>query len=448
MNTVKNRFFPFLAVVVGCVFNHSCKEVSPTPSKAENDTEPAESANVVRQAAEFEAQEALWLIWNPYDHKKGASNASVVQQLVDLVKEHQKVVLAVADSTVYKDAVSHLLPSIREHPNVVFAFVPSVQFWTRDMGPSFVNLKDGTLAVADFNFNSWGYATVDDADNQIEEAFDRLAAKQLGLPIVRSKMISEGGNREVNGKGVLVTVETVEQGRNPSLSKPEMEAEFQRMLGVKKTIWLKEGLKEDEHTFLGPIKTNDGFDAYTVVTTNGHVDEFARFINDSTLLLAEVDSIQLQSGDPIALENHRRLEENFNILKRATDVDGKPFTIVRFPMPDPIYASMEPGDEVYDYIETLDYNKGTAPFPKGKKVQVIAAASYLNFIITNKLVIGQKYADDTETGRAVALDSIAKSILQQMFPERAVHMVDALAVNLGGGGVHCISIHQPKHHVQ
>ncbi|MFN2262502.1 MAG: agmatine deiminase family protein [Psychroflexus sp.] len=40
-------------------------------------------------------------------------------------------------------------------------------------------------------------------------------------------------------------------------------------------------------------------------------------------------------------------------------------------------------------------------------------------------------------------DEKAEQILQSVFPYRKVIMIDALAVNLGGGGIHCISIQQP-----
>ncbi|MFT7232058.1 MAG: agmatine deiminase, partial [Cyclobacteriaceae bacterium] len=40
-------------------------------------------------------------------------------------------------------------------------------------------------------------------------------------------------------------------------------------------------------------------------------------------------------------------------------------------------------------------------------------------------------------------DKKAAQILQSVFPNRKVIMIDALAVNLGGGGIHCISIQQP-----
>jgi agmatine deiminase len=225
------------------------------------------------------------------------------------------------------------------------------------------------------------------------------------------------------------------------MTKAAMESEYHRLLGVKKVIWLKHGLLEDSHTFLGPLDTNTNAKAYTVVTTNGHVDEFARFINDSTILLANVDGKDLE--DPIAKENHKRMEENFKILSESTDQDGNPFNIIRMPLSETILTTMSPGDYVYDYIKTLDYLDGSQ-FPSGDTITVVAAASYLNFIITNKVIVGQKYWREGMPEEFKRRDEEAKTILQGVFPNRAVVMLDAVAVNLGGGGLHCISMHQPE----
>lgn len=147
----------------------------------------------------------------------------------------------------------------------------------------FVETNQKTFAIADFNFNSWGYADTLDVEPKRKKCMMFGLQKHFKLPVISSSMISEGGNREVNGKGTLITSEAVEKGRNPNMSKLQMEAEYKRLLGTK-VIWLKQGLVEDDHTFLGPITTADGTKAYTVVTTNGHVDEFVRFVNDSTIL--------------------------------------------------------------------------------------------------------------------------------------------------------------------
>ena len=395
---------------------------------------------VVRQAAEFETQDAIWLIWPATNHKQGESVEKVTLSIIEALIEEIKIVVTCRNKEVLGHAKEILKNHFGESENLTILELPSYEIWTRDIGPTFVETNQNTMAIADFNFNSWGYSDTLDPDTKTEEMYDVRVAQLLNIPVISSPMISEGGSREVNGRGTLMTTESVEGNRNPGMSKSEMEAEYKRLLGVKKVIWLKKGLVEDDHTFLGPITTSDGAKAYTVVTTNGHIDEFARFVNDSTILLAKMDSLEL--ADPIAFENNKRIEENYKILSDATDQDDNPFTIIRMPLPGTIFSTMSPGDYVYEYIKTLDYPNGNT-FPKGDTVKVIASLSYLNFIITNSVIIGQACWREGMPNKLKQGDEKAAQILKTVFPNRKVIMIDALAVNLGGGGIHCISMQQP-----
>lgn len=396
---------------------------------------------VTRQMSEFERIDALWLIWPTTDHKKGESVEKVALAIIDVLRDDLKIVVSCANKEVLLQAKTILGKKYPDLDNLIFHVVPSVGIWARDMGPIFVETENGTHAIADFNFNSWGYADTLDIDSETENLYAKKVAKLFKLPLISSSMISEGGNRELNGKGTLVTTAVVEKGRNSKMSKKEMESEYQRLLGVKKVIWLKDGLLEDGHTFLGPLSVSDTTKAYTVVATNGHVDEFARFVNESTILLANILRTELKG--PIAKENHRRLEENFEILSQSTDQDGNPLKILRLPLPSIIFTTMGPGDYVYEYIKTLEYRDGSQ-FPDGDTITVVVPASYLNFIIANKVVVGQKYWRQGMPDKVRTQDGEAKRILEEAFPNRKVVMLDALAVNLGGGGLHCISMHQPE----
>ncbi|WP_276388321.1 agmatine deiminase family protein [Eudoraea chungangensis] len=404
--------------------------------------EPKEekTLSVIRQAAEFEPQEAIWLIWPDIDHKVGESVEQVTLSIIDALVKEERIVISCKSEVLLKKAKETVKTHLGNLENVTFLEIPSSEIWARDMGPIFVETNQNNLAIADFNFNSWGYSDTLDVDTKREEMFDVRVGEHYNMPVISSSMISEGGNREVNGRGTLITTESVEMGRNPGMTKIEMESEYKRLLGISKTIWLKQGLVEDDHTFLGPVETLDGIKAYTVVTTNGHVDEFARFVNDSTILLAQIDSVDFD--DPIAFENHKRLEKNHEILLAARDQDGRPFRIVRLPLSRTIFTHMRAGDSVYDYIKTLEYKDGNS-FPDGKRITVMAALSYLNFIITDKVVVGQTTWREGMSEDFKRRDQEAEKILQSVFPHRKVLMIDALAVNLGGGGIHCISMQQP-----
>jgi agmatine deiminase len=405
-------------------------------------TEVATETAVLRQPAEFERQEALWINWPPVEHKTGFSNEEVMLQVIEAVTSAgQQVRIAAFDEELEERARNAVKETVSNPGRVTFHRVPYYEWWVRDTGPAFVITEDNELAAVNFRFDAWGYTTSDDEEIYVDKIFARELGRYLDMPVIESELVSEGGNREVNGLGTLVLTAAVEEGRNPDWTRREMEAEFRRVLGVSNVIWLEEGLVEDQHTFLGPITLKDGTEAYTVVTTNGHIDEFARFADENTILLGYIPEDDLE-GDAVARENHRRMEENYEILRNATDQYGNPFNIVRMPLTKPLVYTMNPGDYVYDYIRTLDYEGGHV-FPDGEEIHVVAAASYLNFVITPEVVIGQKYWEEGMDPVIRERDEEALRILESVFPGRKVVMVNPIAVNLGGGGLHCVTLHQP-----
>ncbi|MFS4415635.1 agmatine deiminase family protein [Maribacter sp. 2307ULW6-5] len=431
-SVLKDMCMPLLMLL----FLGACKETVPKTNG--QSLEPV----VLRQPAEYEEQSAVWLIWPPDDHLRKYSNEEVTLQVIEALAGRERLMITAANDSLLQRAKAKVPREYLERGWVQLMNIPSQEFWVRDMGPNFVQLVNGQKAIVDFGFNAWGYTDTQAMDDYtiLMEKYDEALAQHLGLPLLQTEMISEGGNREVNGKGVLLVAKTVEQGRNPNMTLNQMEKEFKRLLGVEKTIWLEDGLVEDDHTFKGPKRLENGTMAYTAVTTNGHIDEFARFVNDSTILLAYVkpeDRI-----DAIGKENHRRLEENYHILKKATDHNGNPFNIVRMPLPELIIEEMAPGDTVYDYISTLSFENGWE-FPRGDTIQVMAAASYLNFLITDEVVLGQKYHREGMDVSFAVRDGEAEEVLQQVFPDREILMINALSVNFGGGGLHCITMQEP-----
>jgi agmatine deiminase len=203
---------------------------------------------------------------------------------------------------------------------------------------------------------------------------------------------------------------------------------------------MKRGVHEDDFPWDSPIAGPDGKEVYTLLTTGGHIDEFARFADDSTILMAQVDTADL-ADDPIARENLIRLAENLKIAQAARQPNGRPFRILMMPMPKTIVRTLRPGDVTYDLTATMPFTK--KPFPKGQPILGAAAASYLNFLITNDIVIAQRYGQTGDPAN-IARDEQAQQVLQTAFPTRRIIMLDALAINWGGGGIHCITAHQPK----
>jgi agmatine deiminase len=395
-----------------------------------------------RLAPEYTPSEAVWLLWPNVDHRADMSNAAVTLQLIQQVLPVAQVYVVCATDSIRQSAAALLPDSILQNKRLHWKIHPFQEFWARDMGPIFVRNNFGRLGIADFNFNAWDYGNpATDATVRTDEQLDERIADSLKLPLISSNMVHESGDHEINGQGVLMAVEAVERQRNPNMSLPEMEAEFKRLLGAQQVIWLKEGLYEDESSFDGPITGADGERLYTLLTTNGHIDEFVRFVNDSTILLAEVADEDLASGDKIALENAKRLSVNEQILRQARQPNGRPFQLVRIPLPPLITGQMTAADPVYGILAGLSYRDGSV-FPQGKPIEGIAAASYCNFLIINGLVIMPKYARAGWSEQFEERDRAAVKVLQTIFPNKKIIQLDALSVNYGGGGIHCITMQQ------
>jgi agmatine deiminase len=437
----KNALFN-LITLLSCLSLISCKNTSNNAAIL-GVTKPQITYS---QAAEFEPTEAVWLIWSNYDHKAGFSNHKTQAEIISALLPYTKVKLIVKNDSIMNAILSEKGPlsiaakTAVENGRLSFFKEDYQEFWTRDMGPAFVVGSDGKLAIADFNFSGWGYGKTTDLEVAKDEKLDEKLAAKMGLKTISTDLITEGGDHEVNGKGVLMACESVEMTRNPTMSLEQIENEFKRVLGVKKVIWLKKGLIEDDYTFLGRLKNKRGDSVYTVLTTNGHVDETARFVNDSTILLAE----PVDLDEPIDQENKRRMDVNFDIIKRATDQDGKPFKIVRMPLPKLSFTTLKPNDGVYEIIKNFNYKDGSK-FPVGKPINIVTASSYLNFLIANDVVLMAKYYGEQNRDLSVKKrDEAAENVLKSVFPNKKIIGINAFSINLGGGGIHCITRNEPK----
>ena len=399
----------------------------------------AQTSGTYRQHAEYEPTEAVWMLYPQIIHKKDFPTAAVTATMINALATSVKIKLIVQNDSI-EQLIRNILPaSLLANGTVTVLKFPYQEFWARDMGPVFVTNNRGEKAIADFNFNDWGYNDTADTGAQLDEKLDERIAAYYHVPLISTHIVSEGGDREVNGKGILLLVEAVEKQRNPGLTLEQMEPEYKRLLGVSKIIWLKQGVRDDDQSFYPPIDGPGGKKYYTMLTTGGHVDEFARFVNDSTILLASVDAGERSSD--MEKQTGERMDVNFEILKNATDQNGKPFHIVRMPMPYPVITKLAPGDSVYAQLKQLQTAAGLS-FPDDA-VDCVAAASYLNFLVANDVVLVGKYWKKGLAKKIKNRDKEARQILQQVFPGKKIIAIDALAINYGGGGMHCITMNEP-----
>ena len=380
--------------------------------------------------AEFDKQEAVWMVARPFDSEHPTIGVAI--QMIKALTPGVKVRLMVADERA-KEAVQNLLEAngVDEGQVSYWTTASSPTRWYRDIGAIFLRSNKGNLKVVDFNFNCYGECEPSSEKARPREGIDREIAALLKLPVVKTALVSESGGREVNGKGTMIAVEAVELHRNPGMTKAQIEKVLLQVLGQKKMIWLNKGIAEDDKAQRGPLYGN----VYPV-GAGGHIDEFCRFVSHDTILLAEV-SRQERDSDPVMKMSYDRLEENYRILREASDQDGKKFKIIRVPVADIIYDEfvIKEGD-----TEELRYFHGSKP---GQTIKSIIAASYLNFFISNEVVLAAAYWKEGRPLSTKAKDEAVKNILQKVFPDRKLVQIHSENFNYSGGGIHCATQQQP-----
>ncbi len=415
---------------------------------------PSAAAEGYHFPAEFEPHEAVWMGWPVYENKAGWSVKDLHVRLWAAMAPHVLVYVAVnpddpARGLSHAGQMAEINALMKQHgvpeERVRFFPVRHEDVWWRDMGPVYLVDEKGHRAIAEFGFNGWGYERADSAYAKSEDAVAPIAARLTGVDkAYRTAMISEGGDREFNGKGVLIVVEAVERQRNPGMTKEQMEAEFKRVLGVTKVIWLKHGRYDDDLSFKGLLPDEAGKrDLYTLITTGGHIDEHVRFVGPNRILYTEITEDEARR-DPIAAENKRRFDENLAILRAAIDQDGRPFELIPMPDAPTIEVTLGPGDGAYDYLASNAKMKASNPIPEGRPIRGILASSYLNFLVTNGVVLAQRFWKEGRPEEWRQRDARALETLRKVFPGRQVIAFDASAINVGGGGIHCNTQQVPK----
>lgn len=305
----------------------------------------------------------------------------VYVEIVRALTSCEPVHLIVSGKEIEGRARNIFKKELPESAPVIFHNISGNDVWARDFGPIFIKRDvDGKreFAITDWEYNAWGgkYPPFND-DNNVPD----WMAKEFGIKSFKTGMVLEGGSIETNGNGVILTTKSVllNPNRNPKLTKVEIEQKLRDYLGHEKIIWLNNGLAGDD--------------------TDGHIDDLSRFLNENTILTM----VEENPSDP----NYQALSENYELLKSASDANGKPFNIVTLPMPKTKITGT-----------TVD---GSEYVP----------ASYANFYFANSAVLLPVY-DPRHDHKAIQL-------FKKCCPERKVIPIPCADLVWGQGSIHCIT---------
>lgn len=324
---------------------------------------PPEWAEHQRTLMEWPRKEAEWP--EPFNAVLAAFD-SIVKAIAKF-----EPVTVLADPSLAEEAAGYC------GSNVEVLAVEHNDSWMRDNGPTFLINEQGELAGVNWIFNAWG--------GKFPSRLDNLVATKVlqyyRVPCFNAPLVMEGGSFHVDGEGVLLTTAEclLNRNRNPHLKQEEIEANLKKYLNVSKIIWLNQGWTGDD--------------------TDGHVDNIACFARPGVI----ITQVCSDRDDP----NYEISKENLEILKKASDIQGKPFKIIEIEQPPATYYG--------DLRLTL---------------------SYLNFYLVNAGIILPVFGDK-------ATDKAAYKAIKGAFPKRQIITVDGLTIARGGGNVHCLTQQMP-----
>lgn len=328
--------------------------------------------------AEWLPHDAIWLSW-PHNRDTWPTRlAEAREEFINLARTISDVtpVRILGGGGIETSVASDVFAS---DSNIEVVDIKTNDAWIRDYGPTFVHTESGAVAVVGWRYNAWGgkYPPFDD-DQQVA----RSIAMHLDLSFELADLCFEGGGLEISRDGILLCTTScaLDENRNPGMEIETIETLFAEYLGATSIVWLPgEGIEGDD--------------------TDGHIDQLARFVDNTTLVYAWT----ADETDP----QHSPLARNLADLRTGLNSVGDSFRLVPLPLPaKPV---------------TLD----------GARLP----ASYCNFLITNGLVVVPQFGDEN--------DSLAVETLATLLPDHKVSGLPSLNLSAGLGSFHCLSQQQP-----
>ena len=253
--------------------------------------------------------------------------------------------------------------------------------WARDHG--FITLTDdhSHRRLLDFRFNGWGEKFPAELDNALNRRlYDNGAIE--GEYVDCLDFVLEGGSVESDGKGSVFTTTgcLLAPHRNQPMTKEQIEERLKRELHAERILWIDHGnLTGDD--------------------TDGHIDTLVRVCPNDTLIYVGCDDTEDEQYEELRLMEAQ--------LRTFRTIDGKPYHLMKLPMPRPIY---EDGDRL--------------------------PATYANFLVINGAVLCPTYAQPD-------LDAEALHIIGEAFPDREIVGIDCRSIIKQHGSLHCCTMQFP-----
>ncbi len=327
-------------------------------------------------------------------------------------KSHWREAKDFMDSLIAHNATDKDEVELLENRCLIFP-IDSDDAWARDVGPTFVvnhdeSIVGNNIRGINWSFNAWGgdvdglYASWE-KDDKVAESFCDICNIDY---YDAAPFVLEGGSIHSDGEGTVMVTESclLSPGRNPALTKEQIEDTLKKYLGAEKVLWLPRGIYNDE--------------------TNEHVDNVCAFTAPGEVVLAWTDD----ESDP----QYELSMADLKYLENETDAKGRRLTIHRLPIPDhPVLVNVQD-------LANYEFEEGEDEREVGERL----AASYVNFYFINGAALVPQFGGDNKKS-----DERALNLLRTICPDREIIGIPARAILLGGGNIHCITQQIPDNNL-
>ena len=322
-----------------------------------------------RLPAEWEPQSAVQLTW-PHAGTDWAPMLDEIsetyRQMVAAIERYEPVLTVSPGNTLYSTINVHCSTD---------------DTWARDHG--FITLVNdrGNTHLLDFQFNGWGEKFPASQDNAINRhIFDEGLLN--GEYVSQLDFVLEGGSIESDGRGTVFTTTCclMAPHRNQPMTQQQIEERLKTALCADRIVWISHGkLTGDD--------------------TDGHIDTLVRICPDDTLLYVGCDNPNDEQYDELQLMERE--------LQDLRTIDGRPYRLLRLPMPQPIIED-----------------------------DLRLPATYANFLVINGAVLCPTYNQPD-------LDREALRLIGQAFPGRDIIGIDCCSIIRQHGSLHCCTMQYP-----
>lgn len=313
----------------------------------------------IRTMAEWEEVDAITITWTSYK--------PILAEIVRYAQQECRVIINCTDSNTVKTELQFygVVPV-----NISFIIAPFNSIWIRDYGAQcgYKNDVDSLFLI------DWIYNRPRPKDDTIPASL----AKFTGLPLYQTMganaIINTGGNFMTDGFGTAFSSNLI-LDENPGLTKNQVDSIIKLFMGIKKYVHMNNLPYDGIH----------------------HIDMHMKLLDEQTLLVGQY---------PSGIADGPQIEANLQyVLSNFSSVYGKPYKVVRIPMPPDM--------------------SGKYPHQGG------SYCTYTNGVFVNKTYIYPTYYQQ--------YDTTAQRIYTEALPGYKVIGINCNSIIPASGAIHCIT---------